>query len=56
MSLITKKNSIVICPIQARSHDAIAATKRALAGLRTCGARRAHSCAINQTTIATIAQ
>jgi hypothetical protein len=55
VSLITKKNSIVTCPVQARSQDAVAATKRALAGLRTRGARRAHRCTINQATIARIA-
>jgi hypothetical protein len=47
MPLITKKNSIVTCPVQARSHDAVAATVHVLAGIRTRGARRAHRCPIN---------
>jgi hypothetical protein len=56
LSLITKKNSIVKCPGQARSQGAITATKRVLAGLPTRGARRTHRCAINYATIAIIAQ
>jgi len=47
MSLITKKNSIVKCPVQARPRDADVATKRAFVGLRRRDARRAHPYAIN---------
>jgi hypothetical protein len=54
--LITKKNSIVTCPVQAPSHYAVAATVYDLAGIRTRGARRTDRCAINYTTIAKIAE
>jgi hypothetical protein len=51
MSFVTKKNSIVTCPFQARLHDIDVATMRAFVGLRWRDTRRAQRGAINQATI-----
>jgi len=50
LSLITKKNSIAICPVQALSRDVVTATARALVAWRARSARRRHRCASNYAT------